>query len=93
MISYIDTDSVEGTAREISKRVTILEKYFDSLFKRLDNVPNGTKEWIGNQSKVYFTRIGQDKKQYIKLVNDLREISDELKNEASLAEMLIKKLN
>ncbi len=93
MISYIDTEKVDAIATDITRRTARLEKLFDSLFKRLSNVPNGSKEWFGNQSEAYFGRICQDKKQYLKLVNDLKEISKELKNEAYIADTVIKKLN
>lgn len=93
MISYIDTEKVETIATEVYRRAKGLDAYFDSLFRRLNNVPDVTKEWVGNQSKNYFTKIARDKKQYINLVNDLKEISRELENEAIHASILIKKLN
>ena len=93
MISYINTGKVDAIATQVGRRTATLGSYFNSLFKRLENVPSSTKEWVGNQSKAYFTRIAQDKKQYLNLVEDLEEICRELKAEATEADSLIKKWN
>ncbi|MBO4812759.1 hypothetical protein J5491_01270 [Candidatus Saccharibacteria bacterium] len=93
MISYINTSEVDRIATEMSKRIDTLDNYFNSLFKRLEKVPDVTKEWVGNSSKSYFSAIARDKKEYLNLVSDLKIISKELKKEASSTEALITKIN
>ncbi|MBR2708861.1 hypothetical protein IKE98_00820 [Candidatus Saccharibacteria bacterium] len=93
MISYINTSEVERIATEMSKRINTLDGYFNSLFKRLENVPDVTREWVGDSSKKYFSTLARDKVAYLNLVSDLKKISKELKNEASSTETLITKIN
>jgi uncharacterized protein YukE len=83
MISYVDTDEIDKIADEVMSATRDLESEFDALYKRLANVPRGTKEWIGNQADFYFSVIVPEKKQYVELIEKIRQISMELKREAT----------
>ena len=83
MISYVDTIGLEKISVELSDLANQLDEEFDDLFTRLKDVPDGTKEWVGNQAKVYFEKVAEEQPQYKNLSNKLRALSSELLNEAN----------
>ena len=93
MISYIDTDKVENIANELSKAATDIENEFTTLYKRFSNVPTVTKEWVGNQANLYFSRIAGDKQQYLNLADSIRNLSKELRTEAASTKSNVKSTN
>ena len=93
MISYINTNEVNNVADELLKAANKLEKEFESLFSRLENVPTITREWTGNQAELYFSTIILDKQQYITFVNELKSISNVLKDAASNSDTYIEANN
>jgi uncharacterized protein YukE len=83
MISYVDTIGLEKISVELSDLANQLDEEFDDLFTRLKDVPNETKEWVGNQAKVYFQKVTEEQSKYKNLSNKLRALSSELLNEAN----------
>lgn len=77
-ISYINTTELEEIARQLIEYAGDFESEINSLFTRLGDVPNVTKEWVGNKSESYFNRIGDDKQKYITFANNLRKIGYEI---------------
>ena len=90
MISYINTNKVAAIANDLSKAANDLEIEFNMLLKRLSHVPDGTREWVGGQAERYFSIIIAEKPQYTAMITQLRALSNELKNEANVAETQIK---
>ena len=93
MISYANTDKMKSIAKDLSNAVDDLEKEFTSLYGRFQNVPEGTKEWVGDQAKFYFRRISSDKKQYDILVHELKRLSKEINAQADDADAQIRSNN
>lgn len=81
MISYADTNELENIAKEISFLASDLATELNSLFNRLSSVPTDTKEWVGTQADFYFAKVETDKKQYIDIVDKIKEFSRELNSE------------
>ena len=77
-ISYINTDEVKNIAKDINSLTDDLNSEFINLFTRFSEVPNVTKEWIGNKSEFYFNTIAKDKKQYLNFVKSLKAIAANL---------------
>lgn len=77
-ISYINTNEVQNIADEVVKLSTDLETEFNNLFRRLSNVPDVTKEWVGNQSEYYFSSISRDKDLFINFSNKIKNVGNEL---------------
>ena len=93
MITYINTDEMNDIARELSSMTNDLESEFNTIFKRFSNVPNVTKEWIGNNADYYFSTTNEDKSSYDNLIKQLRSFSQELTSEASNVERQIRANN
>ncbi len=83
MITYVDTIEIEKISTELSALADKLDEEFDALFTRFSNVPTETKEWFGNQSKVYFSKVAEERAQYKNLSNKIRSLSSELLLEAN----------
>ena len=90
MISYINTAEVDSISEELLSAANDLETEFNALFARFANVPNVTKEWVGNQANFYFSKVASDKQQYTALVNELRKLGQELAHHAANAQNRIK---
>lgn len=93
MITYIDTNEVDAISRELATLTKDLDAEFNYLFKRFANVPNVTKEWVGNQANYYFSRVDSDKQAYTTFTNELKNISRELGTVASSTQLRIKSNN
>lgn len=93
MITYVDTDELEDIARDFQKATNDLEKEINSLYNRLSNVPNSTREWIGNKANIYFSKVALDKRQYVNLIETLRNIDKEIYTQASEIKACIKSNN
>lgn len=74
-ISYINTIKVENISKEIMSLANDLETEINNLYRRFSEVPTITKEWVGNQSQIYFRKVGSEKIQYINFVNNIKDIS------------------
>lgn len=90
MITYIDTDAVQSVANSVKTLAGELDSEINSLFRRLANVPTVTKEWVGGQANVFFSRVELDKRQYSEMIDSLKAIALELEKEASIASSSIK---
>lgn len=93
MITRIDTDEVERISRDLTAAINDLEAEVNTLYTRFSNVPDVTKEWIGGQADFYFSRVALDRRQYLILIDRLRNIAQELNTEASSARTYIKANN
>lgn len=93
MITYIDTDGVASVAAELKTIANDMEKEFNALFRRFNNVPTVTGEWFGDQSKYYFSRVFEDKKEYLKFVEEIRDLATEIQLNASNADFCIRANN
>lgn len=93
MITRIDTDEVERISRDLTAAINDLEAEVNTLYTRFSNVPTVTKEWIGGQADFYFSRVALDRRQYLILIDRLRNIVQELNTEASSARTYIKANN
>ncbi|MBR2753879.1 hypothetical protein IKD82_01820 [Candidatus Saccharibacteria bacterium] len=82
MITYADTNEINNITKDLSPLINDLESEFNSLFKRLSNVPTITKEWVGNQATFYFSKTSEDKLVYSTLINELRSFVQELNSES-----------
>ena len=82
MISYVDTEELEAISGEILTAAGDLEIEIKALFNRLNNVPQGTQEWIGKQANYYFSVVAQDEKNYLDYVNKIKALGHELRREA-----------
>ncbi|MBR5662915.1 MAG: hypothetical protein IKX00_04660 [Bacilli bacterium] len=83
MISNFDTVRVEEISKDLIKYADEYTDLINAFFKRLDQVPNITKEWIGNQANYYFNHVALEKKKYIKFGNLLRNIPIKLTNDSA----------
>ena len=82
-ISYINTTEVENISQEILSLTNELNTEINNLFLRLSEVPDITKEWVGQQATFYFKKVSSDKKQYIEFLDKLRDIGYKLSTDVS----------
>ena len=89
--SYADTTEMIQVAKDLKKLSDDLDFEIKTLFSRLINVPNGTKEWIGDEANIYFNLIAEDKTQYLVLSRCIRSLSVEILGEADELENIATK--
>lgn len=89
-ITKIDTDKVKDLSTHMISLVNNYEMEITKLFKMLNNVPYVTKEWVGNQSELYFNIVSMDKKSYIDFGEDLKKIALNLSENSDLIAEKIK---
>lgn len=77
-ISYVDTREVASIVNDIKKSCSELDDEFDRLFRRLNSVPNDTKEWVGQSASYYFNKVYLDKVKYAQFVNLIRNIANNI---------------
>ena len=76
---YIDTDKMYDVGNEIVNLATEYELEITRLFKRLNNVPYITKEWVGNQAEKYISIVALDKNEYMDFGEAIKEYGKSLK--------------
>ena len=93
MIEYADTKELASISSELLSLADELDSEINTLFSRLLNVPKVTKEWVGGQSESYFAEVAEERNQYKGLILKIRNIGNELSNEAGELEVVIKDNN
>ena len=91
-VTYMDTAKVEEIKEELVKLADEYNDIIAKLFQRLGNVPNTTKEWVGNQANYYFNTISPDKTKFLSFSNNLRDIANKLDNDIALVTGNVNKL-
>ena len=92
-ITHMDTTEVGNIANDIRTLVDEYNDTIDRLFKRMENVPEVTREWVGTQANVYFERVAAEKQQYINLSDQLKEIASKLDSDSFAMQNCITKNN
>ena len=87
----MNTIEIENIAKEIISLANELNNEFNNLFNRFHEVPNITREWVGQQAQFYFDRVALDKKQYVDFANDLKNIGYKLNTDITETESCIKR--
>lgn len=75
----IDTNTLISDSTKINNLVVELETKINNYFKKLNNIPN-TKEWFGNNAELYARTVIQDKEDFLKYLNGIKDISKEMQN-------------
>lgn len=78
MVTYIDTDQLSQLAREIDEILSNYSTELNKIYTRLCDVPNITKEWVGQKSEYYFQDAQIEKEQCERFTQSLAKLSDEL---------------
>ena len=91
-ITYVDTDRLRDIASKIETHTNDYEREVNSLFKRFEEVPYSSKEWVGNQSEEYFKRVAMDKSNFIEIANMLRKYVKKINDDADRIEDDIKRI-
>lgn len=74
-VTYFNSTEVENISKDIFELSTQFEEEMTNLFKRFEDVPYVTKEWIGDKANFYFNHIALDRKQYMDFAESLKKIS------------------
>lgn len=88
---YINTNSIEDVANDIIALKSEYVAQINKLFNRLNQVPNSTGEWIGEQAEKYTRLVMLEKEDYLKLAFDLNNYARLLKKYAIECEDVINK--
>lgn len=88
-IEYIDTQSVEEVATQISSLNNEYIALINKLFDRLSDVPDNTREWVGNQSENYLKLILLEKEDFFIISDDIKKYATFLKDFATDCEETI----
>ena len=81
-ITHMDTTEVGNIANDILTLTNEYDDTIDRLFKRLENVPEVTREWVGGQAKIYFGKIATEKSQFMNLSRQLKDIAHKLQKDS-----------
>ena len=92
-VSFADTSEIEDESRKLLLLADDLKKEFDSFFERLSDVPKRSNEWVGGKAELYFKIAANEKSQYDRLVERIKEIGYELKVESRRLDDIIYKNN
>ena len=90
MITYIDTEEVREILNEAKNLETELRETINALYNRLKNVPDDTKEWVGQKADYYFNTICEDKIQLDQFCDSLEKMNSKIENSMNDAEAIIK---
>jgi hypothetical protein len=90
MITYIDTEEVRAILSQARLLEKDLREYINNLYLRLSNVPNDSKEWVGQKANYYFEHIAQDKIPLDSFCDSLEKLNYQIENAMNDAEAAIK---
>ena len=90
-ISYVDTTEVDSISKEILSLTNQLNSEINDLYTRFSEVTGTTEEWVGQKAEFYFSKVALDKKQYIDLIEQLRNIAYKLSSDMIDTQTCIKK--
>ena len=90
VISYYNANEVEEIAKDIKTYANDYISEINNLFRRLSEVPDVTKEWVGQQANYYFNTIALDKDKYIDFGNKLYNIGESLSKDIDDVEKTVK---
>lgn len=92
-ITYINTNQVDSISKDIINLTNDLNKEFNDLFRRFSDVPTVTREWVGKQANIYFSKIASEKQQYIDFTNKIKDIGYKLSTDIYEIQTCINKNN
>jgi len=89
MITKFDTNKVDEIKTDLNNLADEYTALITKFFKRMEEIPTITREWIGNQAEYYFGTVSREKINYVnygillkniptKLGNDLDQISNQI---------------
>lgn len=93
MISYADTEEMREISKQLTTLANELDETFTALYARLSNVPNETKEWVGNQAEYYFETISNDKSDCQKIAERIKVLSSEIDKNTTFSEKISNELS
>lgn len=91
-IKYADTDEIKQLASDIKNLANEYEREIMELFRRFNNVPNVTKEWIGGQSGKFFDIVSFDKEDFDNVGETIKSYADKLVSDSDFIESRINKV-
>lgn len=91
-IKYADTDEIRNIAGEIKSLANEYEREIMQLFRRFNNVPDITKEWIGGSSVKFFDIVSFDKEDFDNVGETIKSYADKLISDAENIESSIGKV-
>jgi uncharacterized protein YukE len=83
-MAYIEIDLVKTKecGQEMKKYINEYREIIDQFYKKIDNMPFVTKEWVGQSAEKFSGLVKQDKTEYDKIAEILDLYSDNLINTA-----------
>lgn len=81
-----DTNEIHEIANEIISLATEYETEINNLFRRFSNVPDITREWVGNEAKQYFDIVALEKQDYINVGETIKDYANKLIRDAESME-------
>lgn len=91
-IKYADTDEIKQLASDIKNLANEYEREIMELFRRFNNVPNVTKEWIGGQSEKFFDIVSFDKEDFDSVGETIKSYADKLVSDSDFIESRVNKV-
>lgn len=71
-------------AREISSFATQYQNIITDLFTRFSEMPNITREWIGQRAEQYVSYVMLDKQGLLKVGDQIKDFSDAIIEDANV---------
>lgn len=86
----INTDKMRSCGEDMIKLVEELKLTFNEMFIRFGNVPEKTREWVGESAEKFVADVCKDKTEYMNFVNGLYKYGKYLIDSANEYDNLIR---
>lgn len=74
----VDTQKIKQSGNEIIELSFELIEIINSFYGRINNIPTKTREWVGKESEYYSQLCQNEKIEYIKFFNSIRQLGESL---------------
>ena len=88
----LETNDIENVGQNIISLANEYEVLITKLFKRLNDMPYTTKEWIGNEAQQYIQLVLMNKEEFVEFGNELKSFGIEIAQSASKINSLMNSL-
>lgn len=92
-IEYIDLEKIKECGQDILEQLLTYDETINYLYKRINDMPIKTHEWIGNAANMYVDSFNNFYKKLLDVLEILKEYAQYLIEISQLIEVTIRKVN
>lgn len=92
-VTYMDTEKLKDINENINYLIQDYYREINSMFTKFSNVPEVTREWVGDSSKKYFQEVGLEKNDFVYFGQTLASFKDALTKTIEKTDLTLSKVN